>query len=102
MLKSNALLKIALLASTMATAWGSQALAESIKVQVNGMVCGFCAQGISKKLMDSGSVKKADVDLDAKIVSIETLKDKTIDDKTLTSIIVDAGYQVVKITRSPE
>jgi copper chaperone CopZ len=80
--------------------WGGQAFAESVKVEVNGMVCGFCAQGITKKLMASGAIAKVDVDLDAKVVSIEVAKDKTIDDKTLTSIIVDSGYQVVKITRA--
>ena len=33
-------------------------------VNVNGMVCDFCARGIEKTFMKSASVKKVDVDLD--------------------------------------
>ena len=34
-------------------------------VNVNGMVCDFCARGIEKTFMKSGNVKKVDVDLEA-------------------------------------
>jgi len=34
-------------------------------INVNGMVCDFCARGIEKTFMKSGNVKKVDVDLDA-------------------------------------
>lgn len=78
----------------------NKALAESVNVEVNGMVCGFCAQGISKKLHDTGTAAKVDVDLDKKIVFIEFEKGKSLDDNTLRSIIVDSGYQVVRVTRN--
>lgn len=91
--------RVARVAAVAGMFWAGQAFADSVKVEVNGMVCSFCAQGITKKLMATGVLAKVDVDLDAKVVSIEVAKDKTIDDKTLTAIIVDSGYQVVKITR---
>ncbi|MBM3382879.1 MAG: heavy-metal-associated domain-containing protein [Betaproteobacteria bacterium] len=77
----------------------SIALADQIKVNVNGMVCGFCAQGIKKKLEKTGLVDKIKVDLESKIVSFSTLPGKEFNDEAITKLITDAGYTVVKITK---
>lgn len=78
----------------------SVALADSVQVNVNGMVCGFCAQGITKKLNNTQSVEKVNVDLEKKIVSFETIQGKQIDDEAIKKLITDAGYTVVKIERN--
>lgn len=76
------------------------ALAEDVKVSVNGMVCGFCAQGITKKLTSTEAVDKVNVDFDNKIVSFSVRDGKQLDDAAVTKIITDAGYSVVKIERN--
>lgn len=76
------------------------AFADDVKVSVNGMVCGFCAQGITKKLNKTEAVEKVNVDLEKKVVSFSTLAGKQLDDAAITKLITDAGYAVVKIERS--
>ena len=44
---------------------------QSLKAQVNGMVCAFCAQGIEKKLRALGQTKDVYVNLKQKVVAVE-------------------------------
>jgi len=76
--------------------------ADVVKVSVNGMVCGFCAQGITKKLNNTQAVEKVNVDLEKKIVSFETLAGKPFDDEAIKKLITEAGYAVVKIERTKQ
>ncbi|HLT23395.1 MAG TPA: heavy metal-associated domain-containing protein [Bacteriovoracaceae bacterium] len=85
---------VALLMVSSLTSW-----AESIKVEVNGMVCSMCAQGIEKKFKKMDVVKSIKVDLDTKVVHIELLENQTLDDEVVRKNIVDSGYNVAKITR---
>lgn len=71
--------------------------AESVKVNVNGMVCAFCAQGIEKGLMTMPAAKVVFVDLKKKIVAIEAKDGQKLDNKKITAEITDAGYDVVKL-----
>ena len=71
--------------------------ANTLTVEVNGMVCAFCAQGIAKNLTKHSSVKNVTVDLDNKIVIISLLKNQQIPSATITTIINDAGYSVNNI-----
>ena len=75
------------------------AFAETIKATVNGLVCSFCATGIEKTFKKQPAVEDVKVDLDTKLVTIRTKKGKRLDDKTITSLIKDAGYSVTDITR---
>jgi len=77
----------------------STAFADTVKVSVNGMVCGFCAQGITKKLNNTHAVENVKVDLENKLVTFSTLPGKTFDDAALSKLITDAGYTIVKIER---
>ena len=77
----------------------STAQAETIKVSVNGLVCAFCATSIEKTFKKQPAVENVKVDLDSKLVTINTKKDQKIDDKTITGLIADAGYTVTKIKR---
>lgn len=73
--------------------------AENIKVTVKGMVCSFCAQGIKKTFLKNEKVKDINVDLDSKLVSIETKDDAALGDEEIRTTIKDAGYEVLAIER---
>lgn len=75
------------------------AYAETIKATVNGLVCSFCATGIEKTFKKQAAVEDVQVDLDAKLVTIHTKQGQELDDKTITSLITDAGYSVTDIKR---
>jgi copper chaperone CopZ len=83
----------------MVLAFSSAAHAETIKVSVNGLVCAFCATGIEKTLKKQKEVEGVKVDLEAALVTIDTKKDVTLDDATVTKLITDAGYSVTGIER---
>ena len=73
-----------------------------INVGVNGMVCDFCAQALTKVFMSKEQVQDIDVSLNDKIVRV-TLKDgQDMDDETVTELINNSGYDVREITRMEE
>ena len=74
-------------------------MAKDVVVQVNGMVCAFCAQGLTKTLKKENGVENVNVDLNTKLVKV-TLKDgQDIADDKLTSLVTDSGFSVEKIRR---
>jgi len=74
--------------------------ARTIEMDVNGLVCAFCAQGIEKALKAMPATQAVYVSLEHRIVAVQ-LKDGTdIDDARLRKAITDAGYSVVQIRRS--
>lgn len=75
----------------------SSLAATSVKATVNGMVCAFCAQGIEKRLSKLPATKAVFVDLKQKVVVVEAKDGQTLDGKTITDEITDAGYDVVKL-----
>lgn len=76
------------------------AYADTIKAKVNGMVCAFCATGIEKTFHRQPAVNTVKVDLADKLVTITTKPRQTLNDKTITKLITDAGYSVTGITRN--
>lgn len=79
------------LVTTVATA------ATSLRVEVNGMVCAFCAQGIEKRMSKLPATKQVFVDLKKKVVAVEARDGQVLDPAVVSREIVDAGYDVVKI-----
>jgi copper chaperone CopZ len=79
--------------------WSMNVLAEEVQVKVSGMVCSMCAQGIQKKFSKETSIKNLNVNMDEKLVTIQTHDGKTISDEAITKYITEAGYNVGKITR---
>lgn len=77
----------------------SVAYAKDISVKVSGMVCAMCAQGIQKKFKKLPEVKKIKVDLDSKVVTIQTKKEKDVTDEVIKKLITEAGYNVTSIER---
>ncbi|MDR7133196.1 copper chaperone CopZ [Lysobacter niastensis] len=78
----------------------SIASATTIEMDVNGLVCAFCAQGIEKTMKTFPATEAVFVSLENRIVAVQ-LKDGTdIDDARLRKAITDSGYTVVAIRRT--
>jgi len=73
--------------------------ADTIKATVNGMVCGFCATGIEKTFKTQTEVRAVNVDLENKLVTIQTKQGQTLDDSKIKKLLGNAGYSVVAVAR---
>ena len=71
-----------------------------ININVNGMVCDFCAQSIEKVFMKRIEVKGINVNLGDQKVVIYLEKETDIEDDTISTIFEDAGYTVETINRN--
>ena len=71
-----------------------------ININVNGMVCDFCAQSIEKVFMKRIEVKGINVNLEDQKVVIYLDKETNIEDTTISNIFEDAGYTVEAISRN--
>jgi cation transport ATPase len=69
---------------------------QTIKAQVNGMVCAFCAQGIEMKMGKQAATKEVFVDLKKKVVAVELKEGQQMSLDKFKADIKDAGYDVVK------
>ena len=63
-------------------------------LNVNGMSCIHCEKAVTKALKAVKGVKKINVDLAAKTVSVDFNEKKT-DLAAISQAIADAGYEVV-------
>ena len=73
--------------------------AEVIDIQVEGMVCDFCAQSVWKVLEDYEAVEDVDIDLDTQIVSVTLKPGMDLTDEELEKSIHYAGYDFVGLER---
>lgn len=76
------------------------ARAETIEMTVNGLVCGFCAQGIEKTLRKNPATQEVLVSLENRLVAIVTKQGADIPDSDLRKALTDAGYDVKSIERT--
>ena len=76
------------------------ASAATIEMEVNGLVCGFCAQGIEKTLEGLPATEGVLVSLEHRLVAVKLRDGGDIDDTTLRKALKDAGYTVVGIRRT--
>jgi len=65
-------------------------------VNVDGMVCSFCAQGIEKKFAKLPEVEKVEVNLGKKQVSLTMKEGQDLSDAKITELLQEAGYTVRK------
>lgn len=93
----NSLRTLLLLAALSAPA---AANAMTIEMTVNGLVCGFCAQGIEKTMRKNPATDDVFVSLEHRLVAVATKPDADITDATLREALRDSGYDVVEITRT--
>ena len=76
------------------------AAADTIEMTVNGLVCGFCAQGIEKTLRKNPATADILVSLEHRLVAVETRPGTDIADEVLRQALKDAGYDVKAIART--
>jgi len=74
--------------------------AATIEMTVNGLVCGFCAQGIEKTLRKNPATADVFVSLENRLVAILTKDGADIADAELRKALTDAGYDVKAIERT--
>jgi copper chaperone CopZ len=80
----------------------AQAADDTVKLQVNGMVCAFCAQGIEKRLTALPATGEIYINLARKVVAVQPKAGQTIDVDKVKAEITEAGYDVVKVETVPQ
>jgi len=76
--------------------------ATTIEMDVNGLVCAFCAQGITKTLRAFPATADVVVSLEKKLVAVSTKDGLDIPDDDLKHALTNAGYEVKAIHREDE
>jgi mercuric ion binding protein len=76
--------------------------AQTIKANVNGMVCAFCAQGIEKKMRALPQTQDVYVNLKQRIVAVEVKDGQNLAFDTVKEVIKDAGYDVTHVEMSED
>lgn len=76
-----------------------QTQTETAVIQVNGLVCDFCVQTVKRMAGQRPEVARTEVDLDQGRVTITFKPGQSMPDAALRSLIANAGYAVVAITR---
>jgi copper chaperone CopZ len=85
--------------SVVAALSASTSFADTLKIKVDGMVCGFCASSIEKKMRANKAAADVFVSLENKIVAVSEKAGQKLDDAALKAQIADAGYEVKTIER---
>jgi mercuric ion binding protein len=76
--------------------------ARTIRMEVNGLVCAFCAHGIKQALSEYPAADEVHVDLENRLVAVALADGGDISDADLNDALTDAGYTVVSIARTDE
>jgi mercuric ion binding protein len=80
--------------------FGPLAGAKTIEMDVNGLVCAFCAQGITKTMKTFPASDGVFVSLEHRLVAVHLKDGQDIADPVLRKAITDAGYKLVAIRRT--
>ena len=88
--------------ATLALGVATLSNAATIEMDVNGLVCAFCAQGIEKKLRAFPATSDVVVSLEERLVAVSTKDGGDISDDELRRALTDAGYTVTGIRRVDE
>jgi copper chaperone CopZ len=94
--------KLIHIAAALAVLIASSATAATIEMNVNGLVCAFCAQGIEKKLRKLPATADVVVSLEQRLVAVALKDGQDISDADLRKALTDAGYKVIGIERTDE
>jgi cation transport ATPase len=91
-----------LLAAALAVSALSAQAGDTVKLQVNGMVCAFCAQGIEKRLTSLPETGELYINLAQKIVAVQPKAGQSVNIEKVKAEITEAGYDVVKVEAVPQ
>jgi copper chaperone CopZ len=78
----------------------ASAQAATIEMNVNGLVCAFCAQGIEKQLRKFPATADVIVSLEHKLVAVALKDGQDIPDTELRRALTNAGYTVKAVQRT--
>lgn len=81
---------------------GDHAALKNIVIEVNGLVCDFCARAVEKVFYKQDGVESVDVNLDEHAVTVGLAEGYDLTDEQITTFITDAGYNLVNIKRADE
>lgn len=88
------LLIAALLSSSLLSSFAfAKPLTGEVHVQVKGMVCAFCAQGLTKTFKKMPEVQDVNVSLEGKFVHLVLKKDQSLEDTKIIEAIKESGYE---------
>lgn len=66
-------------------------------INVNGMVCAFCVDNLTKIFKKQAAVKDINIDLDHKLLTLQLKPGQDLSDDKISSLVKKAGYTVTKI-----
>jgi copper chaperone CopZ len=78
----------------------ASARAATIEMNVSGLVCAFCAQGIERQLRKFSATADVVVSLEHKLVAVALKDGQDIADTDLRRALTNAGYTVKTIQRT--
>lgn len=102
MFNSKFLSRSAVLLLALAATLASAAAPRTVQMQVDGLVCAFCAQGIEKKLRALPQTAEVYVNLEQHLVAVALKPDQDLADELLRQTLTEAGYTVRDISRSEQ
>lgn len=70
---------------------------DKVLIQVQGMVCAFCAQGIEKNFNAKKEVQSTKVDLDKMEVLVTFNKGQSLNEEAIKQIVTDAGFKYLGV-----
>lgn len=73
--------------------------AETMTVNVKGMVCDFCARAVTKVFGRNSAVDTVNVDLDTGQIHVGLKPGMTLTDAEIESMVKKSGYAMVSIDR---
>lgn len=91
-------MRFILMSTLLAVATTAQA--RSVEMEVNGLVCAFCAQGIQKAIRKLPATQDVFVSLEHRVVAVQLKEGQDAADEQLRAAVTDAGYSTVRIQRS--
>jgi copper chaperone CopZ len=91
-------LKILLLLAALGTT--PIAVAETVEMTVNGLVCAFCAAGVERTLRKDPATEDVVVSLEHRLVAVALKPGANVADDTLRKALEDSGYDVKAIVRT--
>jgi len=71
-------------------------VAPHVTVEIKGMVCSFCAQGLEKKFAKLKEIALFSVDLKTKQIQLWFQPNRSMSEKQLTELVLASGYNVGK------
>lgn len=90
----------AVLAAALALGAATTTEARSLRIEVNGLVCAFCADGIIRAFQKQPETAQVFVSLEDRLVAVQLKEGADITDAKATTLLTDAGYTVVAIQRT--